>query len=102
MAQKIAPIALRLDTNKHFDASWFGDRKYGSLLHQTLQLKSFIQLIFEGIGSKTALSHVQSTPHTLFVQSFFCTPRVMNQRMRKKTSVIRYSNRIFTFVWILY
>ena len=26
MAQKIAPIALRLDTNKHFDASWFGDR----------------------------------------------------------------------------
>ncbi len=84
MAQKIAPIALRLDTNKHFDASWFGDRKYGSLLHQTLQLKSFIQLIFEGIGSKTALSHVQSTPHTLFVQSFFCTPRVMNQRMRKK------------------
>ena len=84
MAQKIAPIALRLNTNKHFDASWFGDRKYGSLLHQTLQLKSFIQLIFESIGSKTALSHVQSTPHTLFVQSFFCTPRVMNQRMRKK------------------
>ena len=26
MAQKIAPIALRLDTNKHFDASWFGDK----------------------------------------------------------------------------
>ena len=47
MAQKIAPIALRLDTNRHFDASWFGDRTYGSLLHQTLQLKSFIQLLFE-------------------------------------------------------
>ena len=41
------------------------------LLHQTLQLKSYIRLIFEAIGSKTALSHVQSTPHTLFVQSFF-------------------------------
>lgn len=84
MAQKIAPAALRLYTNKQFDASWFGDRVYGSLFHQTLQMKKFVMQIFESIGTKTALSHVQATPHTIFVQSFFCTPRAMNKKMRKK------------------
>jgi ribosomal protein S3 len=84
MAQKIAPAALRLYTNKQFDASWFGDRLYGSLLHQTLHIKTFVQKIFDSIGTKTALSHIQATPHSLFVQSFFCTPRAMNKRMRKK------------------
>ena len=38
MAQKIAPIALRLDTNKQIDASWVGERKYGSIRHTTLQV----------------------------------------------------------------
>ena len=85
MAQKIAPAALRLYTNKQFDASWFGDRVYASLFHQTLQIKKFVMHIFESIGTKTALSHVQATPHTIFVQSFFCTPRAMNKKMRKKT-----------------
>lgn len=71
MAQKIAPIALRLDTNKHFDASWFGDRKYGSLLHQTLQFKSFIQLIFEAIGSKKQRYLMFNQHHIHFLYKAF-------------------------------
>ena len=96
MAQKIAPAALRLYTNKQFDASWFGDRVYGSLFHQTLQMKKFVMQIFESIGTKTALSHVQATPHTIFVQSFFCTPRAMNKKMRKKKCKFRCTNAIYS------
>ena len=67
MAQKIAPAALRLYTNKKFDASWFSDRMYGSLLQQTLNIKKFVHSIFESIGTKTALSHVQATPQHIYI-----------------------------------
>ena len=46
MAQKIAPAALRLQTNKHFDAFWFADRMYDTILHQTLQTKLFVHTLF--------------------------------------------------------
>jgi len=83
MAQKIAPAALRLQTNKHFDAFWFADRMYDTILHQTLQTKLFLHTVFRKLGTKTALSHVQATPHAIFIQSFFCNPRTMNQRKEK-------------------
>ena len=83
MAQKIAPAALRLQTNKHFDAYWFADRTYSAMLHQTLQTKLFLHTVFRQLGTKTALSHVQATPHAIFIQSFFCNPRTMNQRKEK-------------------
>lgn len=82
MAQKSAPAALRLQTNKHFDAFWFADRLYGFLFHQTVQSKGFLHALFQKLGTKTALSHVQATPHGFFIQSFFCAPRHMNQRMK--------------------
>ena len=83
MAQKIAPAALRLQTNKHFDAFWFADRMYDTVLHQTLHTKMFLQTLFRKLGTKTALSHVQATPHAIFIQSFFCNPRTINQRKEK-------------------
>ena len=83
MAQKIAPAALRLQTNKHFDAFWFADRMYDTVLHQTLHTKMFLHTLFRKLGTKTALSHVQATPHAIFIQSFFCNPRTMNQRKTK-------------------
>ena len=84
MAQKIAPAALRLKINRHFDAYWFADRMYDKLLHQTLQTKTFLQNIFKSLGTKTALSHVQATPNTVYIQSFFCNPRMLNKKIRKK------------------
>jgi ribosomal protein S3 len=89
MAQKIAPAALRLKINRHFDAYWFADRMYDTLLHQTMQTKTFVQDIFKSLGTKTALSHVQATPNTVFIQSFFCSPRMLNRKMRRK--VVRYA-----------
>lgn len=83
MAQKIAPAALRLQTNKHFDAFWFADRMYDTVLHQTLHTKMFLHTLFRKLGTKTALSHVQATPHAIFIQSFFCNPRTMNQRKER-------------------
>ena len=52
---KIAPAALRLYTNKQFDASWFGDRVYASLFHQTLQIK-ICNAHFESIGTGCSFS----------------------------------------------
>ena len=83
MAQKIAPAALRLQTNKHFDAYWFADRMYDTLLHHSLHTKHFLHTLFKKLGTKTALSHVQATPHAIFIQTFFCHPRIMNQRKEK-------------------
>lgn len=83
MAQKIAPAALRLQTNKHFDAFWFADRLYDTMIHQSLQTKLFLHTLFQRLGTKTALSHVQATPHAIFIQSFFCNPRTMNQRKER-------------------
>jgi ribosomal protein S3 len=84
MAQKIPPQALRLEINRHYDAYWFSDRMYSMLLHQTLQTKAFLSNVFKSIGTQTALSHVQATPHAVFINSFVCSPRLMNKRLRKK------------------
>lgn len=83
MAQKIGPASLRLYTNKHFDALWFADRTYDTLLHRTLQTKTFLHTLLRKLGGRTALSHVQATSHTLFIHSFFCNPRHMNKRKER-------------------
>ena len=52
MAQKISPAALRLYTNKKFDASWFSDRMYGSLLQKTLNINKFVHSILKVLEQK--------------------------------------------------
>lgn len=80
MAQKIPPAACRLDTHKQFDALWYADRMYSAAFHQTLHTKKFVHDICARIGARTALSHVHATPHTMWVDSFFCNPRHINER----------------------
>jgi hypothetical protein len=96
MAQKIAPAALRLYTNKKFDASWFSDRMYGSLLQQTLNIKKFVHSIFESIGTKTALSHVQATPQHIYIQSFFLFTASNEPTTPKKICFTGIKYAIFT------
>ena len=96
MAQKISPAALRLYTNKKFDASWFSDRMYGSLLQKTLNIKKFLHSIFESIGTKTALSHVEQI-HNIYIQSFLFTKS--NEPTTSKKKVALESNTQFFRLW---
>jgi ribosomal protein S3 len=84
MGRKTPPAALRLGLNRHFDSYWFSDRLYGKLLHQTLAAKTYLHKIFRKIGTSTALSHVQATPNTVYITSFFASPRILNKKIRRK------------------
>ena len=39
MGQKISPVALRLQTNKSFQASWYSQKFYAHFLQKQLQLQ---------------------------------------------------------------
>ena len=43
MGQKINPIGLRLGINRTWDSRWFADNNYAELLHQDLELRSFLE-----------------------------------------------------------
>lgn len=43
MGQKVNPIGLRLGINRTWDSRWFAnDRDYGNLLHEDLQIRTFV------------------------------------------------------------
>ena len=44
MGQKVSPVGLRLGVNRTWDSRWYADRDaYGSLLHEDLKLRKFIE-----------------------------------------------------------
>ncbi len=42
MGQKVNPIGLRVGINRTWDSRWYAKRDYGTLLHQDLQLRSYL------------------------------------------------------------
>ena len=42
MGQKVKPIGLRVGINRTWDSRWYAGRNYGALLHQDIQLRSFL------------------------------------------------------------
>ena len=47
MAQKINPIALRLNTNLNFDSCWYNNSNYVNLLIRDIKVKNYINLILK-------------------------------------------------------
>jgi small subunit ribosomal protein S3 len=44
MGQKINPVGLRLGINRTWDSRWYaGDKEYGTLLHEDLKLRAFLE-----------------------------------------------------------
>ena len=44
MGQKVNPVGLRLGINRTWDSRWYaGDKEYGTLLHEDLKLRSFLE-----------------------------------------------------------
>jgi small subunit ribosomal protein S3 len=42
MGQKINPIGFRLGINRTWDSRWYGDRNYGDLLHEDLNIRKYL------------------------------------------------------------
>ena len=42
MGQKVKPIGLRVGINRTWDSRWYAGRNYGELLHQDIQLRSYL------------------------------------------------------------
>jgi len=43
MGQKVNPVGLRLGINRTWDSRWFGAKNYGSLLHEDLELRKYLE-----------------------------------------------------------
>jgi small subunit ribosomal protein S3 len=44
MGQKVNPVGLRLGINRTWDSRWYaGDKEYGTLLHEDLKLRNFLE-----------------------------------------------------------
>ena len=52
MGQKVNPVGLRLGINRTWDSRWYADDNYAQLLHEDLQIRSFLfkRLNQAGIG----------------------------------------------------
>jgi len=84
MGQKISPTALRLQTNKNFTASWYTNKLYSQTLHNQLQLQTFFDQVFAQVGTKATKTYCQKFPATSKIQTFFCSPRLFDERLTKK------------------
>lgn len=92
MGQKISPVALRLQTNKSFQASWYSAKFYGHHLHHQLQLQTFFHKVFAQVGTEATKTHVRYVPGALKIDTFFCSPRIFDQKFSKKTIVLKPTN----------
>ncbi len=43
MGQKVNPIGLRVGINRSWDSRWYADKGYGDMLHEDLELRSFLR-----------------------------------------------------------
>ena len=43
MGQKVNPIGLRLGINRTWDSRWFAGKTYGSLLHEDIELRRYLE-----------------------------------------------------------
>lgn len=92
MGQKISPVALRLQTNKNFQASWYSAKFYEQHLHTQLQLQTFFQQVFAQVGTKATKTHLTYVPGALNMSTFFCSPRIFDQKFAKKTIALKPTN----------
>ena len=92
MGQKMSPIALRLQTNKKFHASWHSDKLYSHLMHKQIQLQNFLGKVFKQVGTRASKTHLVQNPAALSIQTFFCSPRMFDAKLEKKNVILNPTN----------
>ena len=43
MGQKVNPIGFRIGVNRTWDSRWYADKEYGSLLHEDVKIRKYIE-----------------------------------------------------------
>ena len=43
MGQKVNPIGFRIGVNRTWDSRWYADKEYGSLLHEDVRIREYIE-----------------------------------------------------------
>ena len=81
MAQKINPIALRLDTNLNFDSCWYNNSNYVNLLIRDLKVKNYINNILKKSKLCHARFHILSLHNKQKINVFFCNPASARSEM---------------------
>lgn len=85
MAQKVASPSLRLNINRHFKACWFSDRMYSDIFHKNFKSNKFLHAVFSFLGNKTTISHFKATSKNVSIHSFFCDPRIFDEKLLTKS-----------------
>ena len=72
MGQKVNPVGLRLGINRTWDSRWFARRDYGSLLHEDIRLRKFLnerlsqagasRIVIERAAKKTRITIHSARP----------------------------------------
>ena len=63
MAQKVNPIAVRLNFNRFSDSSWFSDYYYSTLLYQDLNFRQYLSSIKQPNANKLGLRAAKCIIH---------------------------------------
>ncbi len=74
MAQKINPIALRLNTNLNFDSCWYNNSNYVNLLIRDIKVKNYINLILKKMKFCHARFLIENLHNKHKINVFFCNP----------------------------
>jgi small subunit ribosomal protein S3 len=72
MGQKVNPVGLRLGINRTWDSRWFARRDYGTLLHEDIRLRKFLnerlsqagasRIVIERAAKKTRITIHSARP----------------------------------------
>ena len=61
MGQKVNPIGFRIGVNRTWDSRWFADKEYGSLLHEDVRIREYIEEKLSQAGvSRVVIERLQS------------------------------------------
>ena len=69
MGQKVNPIGFRLGINRTWDSRWYAGKEYGSLLHEDIRIREYIEkaLVQAGVARiiiERPAKHARITIHT--------------------------------------
>jgi len=73
MAQKVNPIALRLQkTNVNFDSCWYSNSNYVNLLMADIKIQNYIDSILKKVNFSSARFLIQNLHNKVKINVFFC------------------------------
>jgi small subunit ribosomal protein S3 len=87
LGQKVHPVGFRLGFTKEWQAKWYADKEYGTLLFQDLQLRKVLQRRARESG--IARVDIERTGSEVFVTVFSARPGILIGRGGQNVEALR-------------